>query len=103
MRKLMPDLPGDLLDYETGKPSDYEGVVIPIEDLRSTTVFWMPNDKDPYVKGRAFQNFLTELGRQIWQSVRETVNVAKEGDGARIVVHWASEADVKPLPEEIER
>lgn len=101
MKRFMPNLPGDLIECDSGMPSNYEGIVIPVTDLTSTTVFWMPNEKDPYIKGRAFQNFCTELGRQIWKSVRETVNTAKEGEGVRIVVHWASEAEVKPLPEKL--
>ena len=101
MRKLMPNLPGDLLDCDSGLPTEYEGVVIPITDLKTTSVFWMPDSKDPYIKARAFDHFVTELGKQIWQSVRETANTAKDGEGARICVHWVAEAEVKPLPEEL--
>lgn len=101
MRRFCPNLPGDLIECDSGMPSDYEGLVIPLADLTSTSVFWMPNEKDPHIKARAFEHFVTELGKQIWQSVRETANTAKEGDGAKIWVHWVAEAEVKPLPEEM--
>ena len=71
------------------------------EDLTTTSVFWMPDEKDPRIKARAFEHFVTELGRKIWESVRDTANTAKEGDGVKIWVHWAADVEVKPLPKEL--
>ena len=96
MRKLMPNLPGDLLDYETGQPSEYEGVVVPIVDLKATSVEFLvnPKHKDPI-----YAEALNKLLHELWRQISERVNKKDFPDGSsvRITVGWDVEIDIKEI------
>ena len=96
MRKLMPNLPGDLLDYETGEPSDYEGIVVPIEDLTATSVEFLV---DPKHKGHSYAEAMNRLLHELWRQISEKVKKESIPDGSyvRITVGWDMETEIKEI------
>lgn len=93
MRKLMPNLPGDLLDYETGKPSDYEGVVVPIVDLTATSVEFLVDTKN---KVPSYAEALNKLSHELWRNISERMKKdLPGGSSVKITVAWDVEIDIK--------
>ena len=102
MRKLMPNLPGDLLDYETGEPSEFEGVVVPLADLDCRSVFYIRedgNDNQPFVP---LQKLFLELEKQIYQKCKEQLASAKHNDGVQVNVHFCVDTEIKEIPKELQ-
>ena len=93
MRKLMPNLPGDLLDYETGEPSDYEGIVVPLADLTATSVEFL---SDPKHKGHSYAEAMNRLLHEMWRMISERVKKdIPDGSYVRITVGWDVDVDIK--------
>lgn len=101
MKKLMPDLPWQLIDSETGEHTDFEGIVVPLADLDCRSVFYIRedgNDRQPFVP---LQKLFLELERQIYFKCKEQLASAKHNDGVQITVHFCVETSIKEVPEEL--
>ena len=95
MRKLMPNLPGDLLDYETGEPADYEGVVVPIVDLTATSVEFLVDTKN---KVPSYAEALNKLSHELWRQISERVKKDfPGGSSVRITVDWNVDVDIREI------
>lgn len=101
MKKLMPDLPGSLIECDSGLLSDYEGVVVPLADLDCRSVFYIRedgNDRQPFVP---LQKLFLELERQIYAKCKEQLESAKHDDGVQVTVHFCVDTEIKEVPEEL--
>ena len=96
MRHLCSNLPGDLIDSETGEPSDYEGIVVPITDLTATSVEFLV---DPKHKGHSYAEALNKLSHELWRLISERVKKEgiPDGSSVRITVGWDVETEIKEI------
>jgi hypothetical protein len=91
----MPDLPWQLIDSETGEHTDYEGVVVPIEDLTATSVEFFV---DPKHKDSSYAEALNKLLHELWGQISERVkNDFPGGSYVRITAGWDVEIDIKEI------
>ena len=103
MRRLSPNLPGDLLECDSGMPSDYEGIVVPLSDLDCRSVFYIReegNDHQPFVP---LQKLFLELERQIYAKCREQLASAKHNDGVQVNVHFGVDTEIQEVQEELRK
>lgn len=95
MKKLMPNLPGDLLEYDSGMPSDYDGVVVPIQDLTATSVEFLV---DPKHKGSSYAEAMNKLCHELWRQISEKVKKdIPDGSSVRITVGWDVDIDIREI------
>jgi len=95
MRKLMPDLPGSLVECDSGLPSEFEGVVVPIEDLTATSVEFLV---DPKHKGSSYAEAMNKLLHELWGQIsRKVKKDIPDGSSVRITVGWDVEVDIREI------
>lgn len=102
MRRLMPDLPGSLIECDSGLLSEFEGVVVPLADLDCRSVFYIRedgNDNQPFVP---LQKLFLELEKQIYQKCKEQLASAKHNDGVQVNVRFCVDTEIKEIPKELQ-
>jgi hypothetical protein len=91
----MPNLPGDLIDCETGKPSEFEGVVVPIVDLTATSVEFLVDSKH---KGSSHAEAMNKLMHELWGQIsRKVKKDIPDGSSVRITVGWDVDIDIREV------
>lgn len=99
MRRLCPNLPGDLIDCDSGKPGEFEGVVVPLVDLTATSVEFLVVPKhEGSVRAETMNRLLHELWRRISEKVERGL---PDGSSVRITVWWSADVEIKEVPEEL--
>lgn len=95
MRKLKPDLPRSLIEVDSGIHTDFEGVVVPLEDLTATSVEFLV---DPKHKDSSYAKAMNRLSHELWRQISEKVrNVIPDGSSVKITVGWDVDIDIKEI------
>lgn len=95
MRRLCPNHPGDLIDCETGEPSEFEGVVTPIVDLTATSVEFLV---DPKHKDSSYAEAMNKLSHELWRQISGRVKKSiPDGSSVKITVGWDLDIDIREI------
>ena len=95
MRRLMPNLPGDLLECDSGMPSNYEGVVVPITDLTATSVEFLV---DPKHKDSSYAEAMNKLSHELWRQISGRIKKnIPDGSSVKITVGWDLDIDIREI------